>query len=73
MNSVDADDLPALRGFVHGPRVDLPVVRGQPNPTDSNGPIEGTHTKVELLKRQMYGRRDVIADGSMTAAFVRPP
>ena len=22
----------------------------------SNGPIEGTNTKIELLKRQMYGR-----------------
>lgn len=56
MTAVGADDLPALHGFVHGLRMDLPaVVAGLALPY-SNGPIEGANTKVKLLKRQMYGR-----------------
>jgi transposase len=56
MAAIDADDLPALHGFVHGLRMDLPaVVAGMTLPC-SNGPIEGANTKVKFLKRQMYGR-----------------
>ncbi len=56
MTCVDADDLPALHGFVHGLRRDLPAVVAGLNLPDSNGPIEGANTKVKYLKRQMYSR-----------------
>jgi transposase len=56
MTTVDTDDLPALHGFVHGLRKDrAAVVAGLTLPY-SNGPIEGSNTKVKFLKRQMYGR-----------------
>ncbi|GGK16110.1 hypothetical protein GCM10010124_05930 [Pilimelia terevasa] len=53
---VDADDLPALHRFVHGPRRDLPALVADLMLTYSNGPIEDANTKVKFLKRQMYGR-----------------
>jgi hypothetical protein len=56
MTLVDADDLPALHGFVHGLRMDLEAVVAGPTLPYSNGPMEGANTKVKLLKRQMYGR-----------------
>jgi transposase len=56
MTTVDADDLPALHGFVHGLRIDLPAVVAGLTLPYSNGPIEGANTKVKFLKRQMYGR-----------------
>ena len=56
MSRVDADDLPALHGFVRGLRKDLPAVVAGLTLPYSNGPIEGVNTKVKLLKRQMYGR-----------------
>lgn len=56
MTCVDADDLPALHGFVHGLRRDLPAVVAGLTMPYSNGPIEGANTKVNFLKRQMYGR-----------------
>jgi hypothetical protein len=56
MNTADADDLPALHGFVHGLRMDLPAVVAGLTLPYSNGPIEGANTKVKFLKRQMYGR-----------------
>ena len=56
MSLVDTDDLPALHGFVHGLRKDLPAVVAGLTLPYSNGPIEGANTKVKLLKRQMYGR-----------------
>ncbi|GAA4608886.1 hypothetical protein GCM10023107_88870 [Actinoplanes octamycinicus] len=56
MTCVDADDLPALHGFVHGLRRDLPAVVAGLTLPYSNGPIEGANTKVKYLKRQMYGR-----------------
>jgi transposase len=40
MNTVDADDLPALHGFVHGLRMDLPAVIAGLTLPSSNGPIE---------------------------------
>jgi hypothetical protein len=49
MSAVDADHLPALHGFVHGLRVDLPAVFAGPTLPYSNGPIEGANTKVKLL------------------------
>ncbi|MBB3094105.1 transposase [Actinoplanes campanulatus] len=56
MTCVDADDLPALHGFVHGLRMDLSAVVAGLTLPYSNGPIEGANTKVKFLKRQMYGR-----------------
>lgn len=56
MTYVDADDLAALHGFVHGLRRDLPAVVAGLTMPYSNGPIEGANTKVKFLKRQMYGR-----------------
>jgi transposase len=56
MTSVAADDLPALHGFVHGLRMDLPAAVAGLTLPYSNGPIEGANTKVKFLKRQMYGR-----------------
>jgi transposase len=56
MTNIDADDLPALQGFVHGLRMDLPAVVAGLTLPYSNGPIEGANTKVKYLKRQMYGR-----------------
>ena len=56
MSAVEASDLPALHAFVRGLRKDLPAVIAGLSLPYSNGPIEGTNTKVKLLKRQMYGR-----------------
>lgn len=53
---VDANELPALHGFVHGLRMDLPAIVAGLTMPYSNGPIEGANTKVKFLKRQMYGR-----------------
>ncbi|WP_225319846.1 transposase [Micromonospora aurantiaca (nom. illeg.)] len=51
MTNVDADNLPALHGFVHGLRMDLPAVVAGLTLPYSNGPIEGANTKVKFLKR----------------------
>ncbi|WP_410007854.1 ISL3 family transposase [Planotetraspora sp. A-T 1434] len=56
ITAVQADDLPALHSFVHGLRKDLPAVVAGLTLPYSNGPMEGTNTKVKLIKRQMYGR-----------------
>jgi transposase len=56
MTAVDADDLPALHGFVHGLQMDLSAVVAGLTLPYSNGPMEGANTKVKFLKRQMYGR-----------------
>lgn len=56
IKTVLANDLPALHTFVHGLGKDhAAVIAGLTLPY-SNGPIEGTNTKVKLIKRQMYGR-----------------
>ena len=66
MTAAEADDLPALHGFVHGLRRDLrAVVAGLTLPY-SNGPTEGANTKVKFLKRQMYGRRSCRVSGPRT-------
>jgi transposase len=51
-----ADDLPALHSFTHGLHKDIQAVVAGLTLPYSNGPMEGTNTKVKLLKRQMYGR-----------------
>jgi transposase len=56
MTAADADELPALYGFVHGLRMDLPAVVAGLTLPYNNGPMDSANTKVKLLKRQMYGR-----------------
>jgi transposase len=56
MTRVDADDLPALHGFAHGLRRNLPAAMAGLALPYSNGPIGGANTKVKYLMRQMYGR-----------------
>jgi hypothetical protein len=52
MTLVDADDLPALHGFVHGLRRDLEAAVAGLTLPYSNGPSEGANTKVRFLKRR---------------------
>lgn len=56
MDSVRADNLPALHSFVTGLRRDLAAVTAGLTLPWSNGPTEGTVNKVKMLKRQMFGR-----------------
>lgn len=56
ITTVRADDLPALHSFAHGLEKDIKAVVAGLTLPYSNGPMEGTNTKVKLLKRQMYGR-----------------
>jgi transposase len=56
MTAVQADDLPAPHAFVHGLRKDLPAMVAGLTLPHSNGPMQGTNTKVKLIKRQMSGR-----------------
>jgi transposase len=56
ITAVRSNDLPALHTFVHGLSRDLPAVVAGLTLPYSNGPMEGTNTKVKLIKRQMYGR-----------------
>ena len=56
LTTTEADALPALHSFARGLRKDLPAVTAGLTLPYSNGPIEGANTKVNLLKRQMYGR-----------------
>ncbi len=56
MDSVQADDPPALHSFVTGVRRDQEaVVNGLTLPW-SSGAVEGTVTKIKLVKRMGYGR-----------------
>ena len=56
MSAVQESDMPTLHTFVRGLRKDLDAVVAGLSLPYSNGPIEGTHPKFKLLKRQMYGR-----------------
>ncbi len=56
ISTVRADDLPALHSFTLGLEKDKQAVIAGLTLPYSNGPTEGTNTKVKLLKRQMYGR-----------------
>ncbi|MFJ2028617.1 ISL3 family transposase [Streptosporangium sp. NPDC087985] len=56
ISAVRADDLPALHSFALGLEKDKQAVVAGLTLPYSNGPMEGTNTKVKLLKRQMYGR-----------------
>jgi hypothetical protein len=58
MSLVDADDLPALHGFVHGLRMDLDaVVAGLTLPLQQRPDGRREH-QGQTAKRQMYGRAD---------------
>jgi transposase len=56
IDTVRADDLPALHAFIHGLQVDYRAVQAGLTVPYSNGPTEGINNKIKLLKRQMYGR-----------------
>jgi transposase len=50
------DTLPALRTFAAGLDKDWDAVLGAVTSSWSSGVVEGTVTKIKLVKRQMYGR-----------------
>jgi transposase len=56
IEAVTADDLPALRSFIHGLEKDRQAVDAGLDLPYSNGPTEGVNNKIKLLKRQTYGR-----------------
>jgi transposase len=49
-------DLPQLRSFAHGIRLDRQAVTHGLTLPWSSGTVEGTVNKIKMLKRQMYGR-----------------
>ncbi|MFD4264137.1 ISL3 family transposase [Streptomyces sp. NPDC058534] len=53
---VQADDLPALHGFVNGLGQDLDAVVAGLSLRYSSGAVEGHNNKIKMLKRQMFGR-----------------
>ncbi|HUR05520.1 MAG TPA: transposase [Nonomuraea sp.] len=56
ISAARADDLPVLHSLTLGLDKDKQAVIAGLTLPYSNGPMEGTNTKVKLLKRQMYGR-----------------
>nr|WTB34931.1 ISL3 family transposase [Streptomyces sp. NBC_00830] len=56
IEAVNADDLPALHGFVRGLEKDRAAVQAGLDLPYSNGATEGINNKTKLLKRQTYGR-----------------
>lgn len=53
---VQADDLPALHGFVNGIGQDRDAVVAGLSLPYSSGAVEGHNNKIKMLKRQMFGR-----------------
>ena len=51
-----ADEFPALRSFANGLQRDIVAVTNGLTLPYSSGAVEGTVTKIKMLKRQMYGR-----------------
>ncbi len=51
-----ADDVPALHGFVTGLGRDLDAVVAGLSLRYSSGAVEGHNNKVKMIKRQMFGR-----------------
>ena len=51
-----ADDLPPLRSFVNGLRGDQAAVTAGLTLPWTNGPTEGTVTRIKSVKRAMFGR-----------------
>ena len=56
IDTVHADDLPALHGFIQGVEKDRTAVQSGLDLPYSNGATEGVNNKTKLLKRQTYGR-----------------
>ncbi|MEY9934553.1 transposase [Catenulispora sp. GP43] len=56
VNAARADTLPALKSFAMGLDKDWDAVLGAVTSPWSSGVVEGTVTKINLVKRQMYGR-----------------
>ncbi|MDP9830158.1 ISL3 family transposase [Kineosporia succinea] len=56
MDAAEALGQSALKSFVTGLRQDQGAVTAALSLEHSNGPTEGTNTKIKLLKRQIYGR-----------------
>jgi transposase len=54
--AVEADDQPALHSFANGIRRDQQAVTAGLTLPYSSAAVEGTVTKIKMLKRQMYGR-----------------
>ncbi|MEY9895191.1 transposase [Catenulispora sp. MAP5-51] len=54
--AAQSDTLPALRTFAIGLDKDWDAVLGAVTSPWSSGIVEGTVTKIKLVKRQMYGR-----------------
>ncbi|MFC8360075.1 transposase [Streptomyces griseorubiginosus] len=53
---VQADDVPALHGFVNGLGQDLDAVVAGLSLRYSSGAVEGRNNKIKMIKRQMFGR-----------------
>ena len=49
-------DLPELRQFAQGVELDKAAVQAGLTWWINNGVVEGSVTKIKLIKRQMYGR-----------------
>ncbi|MFF5036429.1 ISL3 family transposase [Nocardia salmonicida] len=56
MNTVDADDQPALHSFVRGLRRDQDAVTAGLTLPWNSGAVEGHVNRIKMLKRQMFGR-----------------
>jgi transposase len=56
LTAAEASDLPELRSFAHGIRRDRDAVTAGLTLPYSSAAVEGTVTKIKMLKRQMYGR-----------------
>ena len=54
--AAQTSDLPQLRSFAHGIRLDQQAVTNGLTLPWSSGTVEGTVNKIKMLKRQMYGR-----------------
>ena len=53
--AAETSDLPELRSFAHGIRLDQQAVTNGLTLPWSSGTVEGTVNKIKMLKRQMYG------------------
>jgi len=56
LTAAEASDLPELRSFARGIRIDQQAVTNGLTLPWSSGAVEGTVNKIKTLKRQMYGR-----------------
>jgi transposase len=56
LEEAEASGTMVMRRFAAGLKKDLPAVRTELTEDRSNGPVEGLVHKLELLKRQGYGR-----------------